>query len=91
MRFLHNIVDLYIFRVRATGKGHDSMTKSTLNACLANLHPQFIAKDVTLAVEVLLDLLAAMQSNGGRIEIRGFGSFSLNCRPSRLVRNPRTG
>jgi integration host factor subunit beta len=58
---------------------------------LANLHPQLLAKDVDLAVKVILDSMSATLSRGGRIEIRGFGSFGLNYRPPRQGRNPKTG
>ena len=58
---------------------------------LADQHPQLLAKDVDLAVKVILDSMSATLSCGGRIEIRGFGSFSLNYRPPRQGRNPRTG
>ena len=58
---------------------------------LSELHPQLLAKDVDLAVKVILDSMSATLSSGGRIEIRGFGSFGLNYRPPRLGRNPMTG
>lgn len=67
------------------------MTRSDLIAKLAERHPQLLAKDAELAVKVILDSLAATLANGGRIEIRGFGSFALNYRPPRLGRNPKTG
>ena len=49
------------------------------------------AKDVELAVKHLLDLMSDALSRGERIEIRGFGSFSLHFRPPRIGRNPKTG
>ncbi|HCJ51529.1 MAG: integration host factor subunit beta [Gallionellales bacterium CG_4_10_14_3_um_filter_54_96] len=67
------------------------MTRSDLIARLAELHPQLLAKDAELAVKVILDALSSTLSRGGRAEIRGFGSFGLNHRPSRLGRNPKTG
>ncbi len=67
------------------------MTRSDLIMRLADLHPQLLAKDVDLAVKVILDSISATLSSGGRIEIRGFGSFGLNYRPPRQGRNPRTG
>ena len=67
------------------------MTRSDLIMLLANLHPQLLAKDVDLAVKVILDSMSATLSRGGRIEIRGFGSFGLNYRPPRQGRNPKTG
>ncbi len=67
------------------------MTKSELIARLADRFPQLIAKDTDFAVKVILDAMAEALSGGQRIEIRGFGSFSLNYRPPRLGRNPKSG
>lgn len=67
------------------------MTRSDLIGRLAELHPQLLAKDAELAVKVILDILSSTLSRGGRIEIRGFGSFGLNYRPPRQGRNPKTG
>ena len=67
------------------------MTRSDLIARLAELHPQLLSKDAELAVKVVLDTLSATLSRGGRVEIRGFGSFGLNYRPPRQGRNPKTG
>ena len=65
------------------------MTRSDLIARLAELHPQLLAKDAELAVKVILDALSSTLSRGGRVEIRGFGSFGLNYRPPRQGRAPR--
>ena len=67
------------------------MTKSELIARLAARYPQLVAKDAELAVKTMLDMMAKSLSQGQRIEIRGFGSFSLNYRPPRNGRNPKTG
>jgi integration host factor subunit beta len=67
------------------------MIRSDLIARLAELHPQLQTKDAELAVKVIIDALCSMLSNGGRIEIRGFGSFGLNYKPPRKGRNPKTG
>jgi integration host factor subunit beta len=67
------------------------MTKSELIARLAKRFPQLVAKDADLSVKVILDALAETLAKGERIEIRGFGSFSLNYRPPRIGRNPKTG
>lgn len=67
------------------------MTKSELIARLAERFPQLIAKDADFAVKVILDAMADALSGHQRIEIRGFGSFSLNYRPPRLGRNPKSG
>jgi integration host factor subunit beta len=67
------------------------MTRSDLIARLAERHPQLLAKDAELAVKVILDAMVGSLSRGGRIEVRGFGSFGLNYRPPRQGRNPKTG
>ncbi len=67
------------------------MTKSELIARLAMRYPQLVAKDAELAVKTILDAMGKSLSSGQRIEIRGFGSFSLNFRPPRIGRNPKTG
>lgn len=67
------------------------MTKSELIARLATRYPQLVAKDAELAVKTILDAMGKSLSSGQRIEIRGFGSFSLNFRPPRIGRNPKTG
>ena len=67
------------------------MTRSDLITRLAERHPQLLAKDVGLAVKVILDSMSTTLLHGGRIEIRGFGSFGLNYRPPRQGRNPKTG
>ncbi len=67
------------------------MTKSELIARLAARFPQLAAKDADFAVKVILDALTDALARGDRIEIRGFGSFTLNYRPPRLGRNPKSG
>jgi integration host factor subunit beta len=67
------------------------MTKSELIAQLAGKQPQLDYRDVELAVKELIDQLSAALSAGQRIEVRGFGSFSLHYRPPRVGRNPKTG
>ena len=67
------------------------MTKSELIARLAERFPQLVAKDAELAVKVILDAMTEALARGDSIEIRGFGSFSLNHRPPRVGRNPRSG
>lgn len=67
------------------------MNRSDLIAHLAQLHPQLQIKDAELGVKEIIDALSHTLSSGGRIEVRGFGSFSLNYRPSRSGRNPKTG
>jgi integration host factor subunit beta len=67
------------------------MTRSDLIAKLAERYTQLQSKDAELAVKVILDSMSSVLSRGGRIEIRGFGSFALNYRPPRLGRNPKSG
>jgi integration host factor subunit beta len=67
------------------------MTKSELIARLAKHYPQLIAKDAEFAVAAILEAMTMNLVRGGRIEIRGFGSFGINHRPSRTGRNPKTG
>jgi integration host factor subunit beta len=67
------------------------MTKSELISKLAMHYPQLVTKDAELAVKTILDAMGDSLSQGERIEIRGFGSFSLNYRPPRVGRNPKTG
>ena len=67
------------------------MTKSDLIQRIAQKQPQIVEHDVELAVKMMLDQMAACLAGGGRIEIRGFGSFTLRFRPARVGRNPRTG
>ena len=68
-----------------------AMTKSELIARLAERHPHLVAADAELAVKTIIDAMVNSLVEGERIEIRGFGSFSLNFRPPRLGRNPKTG
>ena len=67
------------------------MTKSELIARLAERFPQLVAKDADLSVKMMLDAMSEALAKGDRIEIRGFGSFSLNYRPPCTGRNPKTG
>ncbi|GDX60049.1 integration host factor subunit beta [Nitrosomonadaceae bacterium] len=67
------------------------MTKSELISRLAARYPQLVAKDAELAVKIILGAMVKSLLQGERIEIRGFGSFNLNCRPPRVGRNPKTG
>ena len=67
------------------------MTKSELIEILTQRQAHLKADDVDLAVKSLLEMMGGSLSEGGRIEIRGFGSFSLHYRPPRLGRNPKTG
>lgn len=67
------------------------MTKSELIELIAAKQQHLAYKDVELAVKTLLEHMSEALSSGQRIEIRGFGSFSLHHRPPRIGRNPKTG
>lgn len=67
------------------------MTKSELIERIAEKQAQLSLKDVELSVKTIIDLMTQSLSSGERIEIRGFGSFSLHYRAPRTGRNPKTG
>ena len=67
------------------------MTKSELIEILTRRQGHLKADDVDLAVKNLLEMMSNALTQGERIEIRGFGSFSLHFRPPRVGRNPKTG
>ncbi|HQQ62455.1 MAG TPA: integration host factor subunit beta [Pseudomonadales bacterium] len=68
-----------------------TVTKSELIESIAARQEQLSAKDVELAIKTMIDSMAQVLATGGRIEIRGFGSFSLHYRAPRIGRNPKTG
>ncbi|CAK0763975.1 integration host factor subunit beta [Gammaproteobacteria bacterium] len=67
------------------------MTKSDLIDIIASKQNHLAYKDVELSVKTLIDQIAQSLAMGDRVEIRGFGSFSLHYRPPRIGRNPKTG
>jgi integration host factor subunit beta len=74
----------------------DSMTKSELIERIVSAQAQIsgsqlTAKDVELAVKTMIEQMSQTLAAGERIEIRGFGSFSLHYRAPRIGRNPKTG
>ncbi len=81
--------------MRATRTGRRppmaTMTRSELIERLAARNPRLSARDAEETVKTLLDAMTDTLARGGRIEIRGFGSFALNYRPPRLGRNPKSG
>jgi integration host factor subunit beta len=72
-------------------QGTDTMTKSELIEHLAAEQDHLPYKDVEEAVRKVIDRMSTALASGERIEIRGFGSFSLHYRPPRIGRNPKTG
>ena len=67
------------------------MTKSELIEIISAKQKHLPAKDIELAVKQMLEIMSDALAGGERIEIRGFGSFSLHFRPPRIGRNPKTG
>lgn len=67
------------------------MTRSELIERLANRQTHMTHRDTELGVKLILDNIITQLSSGDRVEIRGFGSFSVHHRPARRGRNPKTG
>ena len=70
---------------------NNGMTRSDLVTRLAERFSQLTNRDTEFAVKTILDAMTDALARGHRIEIRGFGSFSVNRRPPRVGRNPRSG
>ncbi len=73
----------------ADGRGH--MTKSELIARLAADNPHLYQRDVERIVSTIFDEITNALAQGDRVELRGFGAFSVKRRGARTGRNPRTG
>ena len=67
------------------------MTKSEIIAKLANENPHLYQRDVEQIVTTIFDEISNALAQGDRVELRGFGAFSIKERGSRIGRNPRTG
>ena len=67
------------------------MTKSELIEVIAKEQSHLAYRDVELAIKCMIEQMSQALASGDRIEIRGFGSFSLHYRPPRMGRNPKTG
>jgi integration host factor subunit beta len=67
------------------------LIKSQLIGELSKKFPHLPEKDIALAVNHIIEHMSGILSQGGRIEIRGFGSFNLHFRPPRRAHNPKTG
>ena len=67
------------------------MTKSELVQTIASENPHLYMRDVERIVNCVFDEISEALSAGKRVELRGFGAFSVKTRPSRVGRNPRTG
>ena len=74
----------------------ETLTKSALIDCICETYrlrngAELPPEDIDLAVRSVIDAMTAALADGERIEIRGFGSFSLHYRKARIGRNPKTG
>ena len=67
------------------------MIKSELITKLAEANPHLFQRDVERIVNTIFDEITAALAQGNRVELRGFGAFSVKRRPARVGRNPRTG
>ncbi|GAB4145858.1 MAG: integration host factor subunit beta [Sphingomonadales bacterium] len=67
------------------------MIKSELVAKLVELYPHMYQRDAERLVNTVFDSITEALARGDRVELRGFGAFSIKERPARVGRNPRTG
>lgn len=67
------------------------MTKSDLILRLAELYPHLLQRDIERIVGTVFDEISNALARGNRVELRGFGAFSIKQREARQGRNPRTG
>lgn len=67
------------------------MIKSELVQMIADKNPHLYHRDVENVVSAILDEITTALANGNRVELRGFGAFSVKNRPARTARNPKTG
>jgi integration host factor subunit beta len=77
--------------MQLAGRDDWAMIKSELIQILAEENPHLFAKDVERMVNVIFDEITDALASGDRVELRGFGAFSVRHREARLGRNPRTG
>src|SRR6185436_889197 len=76
---------------RGREAGRAPMIKSELVLKIAEANPHLYQRDVENIVNAILDEISSAMAEGNRVELRGFGAFSVKARPARLGRNPRTG
>jgi integration host factor subunit beta len=76
---------------KGNGGGRADMTKSELILRLAERNPHLYQRDVERIVATVFDEITAALQRGDRVELRGFGAFSIKARDARVGRNPRTG
>ena len=77
--------------IRGLPGGLPIMTKSELILRIGELNPHLYHRDVERIVSTIFDEISAALARGDRVELRGFGAFSIKKRDARLGRNPRTG
>ena len=73
------------------GEGRHKMTKSELVTYVTEQNPHLYQRDVERIVTTIFDEISSALSRGDRVELRGFGAFSIKQRNARIGRNPRTG
>lgn len=73
------------------GKKGGDMVRSELALKLADEHPGFAMEEIEKIVDLFFEAIVAQLSTGGRVELRGFGSFTTRAREARMGRNPRSG
>ena len=74
-----------------TEENRNMITKSELIEKISLKQNHLAYKDIELSIKSIIEQMGTSLSKGNRIEIRGFGSFSLHFRPPRIGRNPKTG
>ncbi len=77
--------------MRLKPRGDNGVTKSELIARLAAANPHLFQRDVERIVTTIFDEITSALATGDRVELRGFGAFSVKRRGARIGRNPRTG
>ena len=77
--------------LQQASRGLATMTKSELILRIGELNPHLYHRDVERIVSTIFDEISAALARGDRVELRGFGAFSVKRRDARLGRNPRTG
>ena len=85
------ISDQIMLKDNDSRTGQGSMIKSELVQRIATQNPHLYQRDVENIVNAILNEIVAAMSRGDRVELRGFGAFSVKHRPARTGRNPRTG
>ena len=81
----------FVFCAKHTTGGFAAVIKSELVQRIADRNPHLYLRDVENIVNAILDEITDALTRGDRVELRGFGAFSIKQREARLGRNPRTG